>query len=98
MGCFFMKINKTDKIMQIYNNMSANKVNSNKNRFEKDEIKLSERAKDYQFAMIKLKEIPDMRMDKVNKLKDLVQSGNYNVEGKKIVEKMYENINFDERI
>ncbi|WP_236909676.1 flagellar biosynthesis anti-sigma factor FlgM [Clostridium sp. Cult3] len=93
-----MKINKTDKIMQIYNNMSANKVNSNKNRFEKDEIKLSERAKDYQFAMIKLKEIPDMRMDKVNKLKDLVQSGNYNVEGKKIVEKMYENINFDERI
>ena len=84
--------------MQIYNNMSANKVNSNKNRFEKDEIKLSERAKDYQFAMIKLKEIPDMRMDKVNKLKDLVQSGNYNVQGKKIVEKMYENINFDERI
>ena len=93
-----MKINKTDKIMQIYNNMSANKVNSNKNRFEKDEIKLSERAKDYQFAINKLREIPDMRMDKVNKLKDLVQSGNYNVEGKKIVEKMYENINFDERI
>ena len=84
--------------MQIYNNMSANKVNSNKNRFEKDEIKLSERAKDYQFAINKLREIPDMRMDKVNKLKDLVQSGNYNVEGKKIVEKMYENINFDERI
>ena len=93
-----MKINKTDKIMQVYNNMNANKVNSNKNRFEKDEIKLSERAKDYQFAINKLREIPDMRMDKVNKLKDLVQSGNYNVEGKKIVEKMYENINFDERI
>lgn len=93
-----MKINKTDKVMQVYNNMTTNKVNVNKNRKEKDKIDLSERAKDYQFAMNKIKEIPDIRMDKVNELKEQVQSGNYNVEGKKIVEKMFESINFDKRI
>lgn len=93
-----MKINKTDNIMKVYNNMSSNKVNANKNKLEKDNINLSERAKDYQFAMEKIKEVPDIRIDKVKDLKEKVQSGNYNVEGKKIVEKMFENIHFDERI
>lgn len=93
-----MKVNKTDNIMKVYNNMSSNKVNANKNKLEKDNINLSERAKDYQFAMEKIKEVPDIRIDKVKDLKEKVQSGNYNVEGKKIVEKMFENIHFDERI
>lgn len=93
-----MKINKTDKVVQVYNSMISNKANISKNRKEKDKINLSERAKDYQFAMNKIKEIPDIRIDKVNRLKEQVQSGNYNVEGKKIVEKMFESINFDKRI
>lgn len=93
-----MKVNKTDNIMKVYNNMSSNKVNANKNKLEKDNVNLSERAKDYQFAMEKIKEVPDIRIDKVKDLKEKVQSGNYNVEGKKIVEKMFENIHFDERI
>ncbi len=93
-----MKVNKTDNIMKVYNNMSSNKVNANKNKLEKDNINLSERAKDYQFAMEKIKKVPDIRIDKVKDLKEKVQSGNYNVEGKKIVEKMFENIHFDERI
>lgn len=95
---FFMKINKTDKVVQVYNSMISNKANISKNRKEKDKINLSERAKDYQFAMNKIKEIPDIRIDKVNRLKEQVQSGNYNVEGKKIVEKIFESINFDKRI
>lgn len=93
-----MKVNKTDNIMKVYNNMNSNKVNANKNKLEKDNINLSERAKDYQFAMEKIKKVPDIRIDKVKDLKEKVQSGNYNVEGKKIVEKMFENIHFDERI
>lgn len=93
-----MKINKTDKVVQVYNSMISNKANISKNRKEKDKINLSERAKDYQFAMNKIKEIPDIRIDKVNRLKEQVQSGNYNVEGKKIVEKIFESINFDKRI
>ena len=93
-----MKINKTDKILKIYNNMGSNKVRTNKNTLGKDEIKFSERAMDYQFGIRKFKEVPEMRMEKVNKIKREIKSGNYNVEGKKIVEKIYENINFDKKI
>ncbi|QQY79147.1 flagellar biosynthesis anti-sigma factor FlgM [Keratinibaculum paraultunense] len=95
-----MKINKTDNIMQIYNinNMNSNKVSSNKNKLEKDNINLSERAKDYQFAVEKIKELPDIRMEKVKYLKEKIQSGKYNIDGKEIVEKMFENIHIDERI
>lgn len=93
-----MKINKTDKVLQIYNNMGQKKVSANKNRFRKDEINFSERAMDYQFAIKKLKDVPEMRMEKVDKLKEEIKSGNYNVEGKKIVEKIYENVNFDKRV
>ena len=64
-----MKINKTDKVLQVYNNMGVNKANSNKNKLGKDEIEFSERAKDYQFAINKFKELPEIRMDKVDKLK-----------------------------
>lgn len=84
--------------MKVYNNMSSNKVNANKNKMEKDNINLSERAKDYQFAMEKIKDLPDIRIDKVKDLKEKIQSGKYNVDGKKIVEKIFENIYFDERI
>ncbi len=46
----------------------------------------------------KLKELPDIRYEKVDKIKREIQSGTYNVSGKEIVDKMYENIEFDKRI
>ena len=39
-----------------------------------------------------------MRMEKVNKIKKEIESGTYNVEGKEIVDKMYEYIDFHKRI
>lgn len=95
---FFMKINKTDRVLQIYNNLNTSKVNQNRNKPNKDEIKLSEKAIDYQFAINKLREVPEMRMDKVNKLKEAIQSGSYNIEGRKIVEKIYQDIHLDKRV
>ncbi|HSH37047.1 flagellar biosynthesis anti-sigma factor FlgM [Schnuerera sp.] len=93
-----MKINKTDKVLQIYNDMKNNKIKPNKNTFGKDELKVSEKAIDYQFAMNKLKEIPDIRKEKVEKIKREIVSGNYNVDGQKIAEKMFEGISFDKKI
>jgi negative regulator of flagellin synthesis FlgM len=93
-----MKINKTDMVLKVYNNMGHKPVDENKNRIGKDKIEFSKSAREYQFAINKLKETPEMRMEKVNKLKEEIKSGNYKVEGKKIVEKIYENVNFDKRI
>ena len=98
MGCFFMKINKTNQIINIYENTINNKVKLNKKNKGKDEVEISEKARDYQFAMGKLKEVPDIRYEKVDKIKREIQSGTYNVSGKEIVDKMYENIEFDKRI
>ncbi len=83
-----MKINKTNKIFQIYENMKNGRLNSNKNVSKKDEFKASEKALDYQFAINKLKEVPEIRKERVERIKAQVQSGNYNVEGKKIAEKI----------
>jgi negative regulator of flagellin synthesis FlgM len=93
-----MKINKTDRVMQVYNNMSQKRIGENKNRLGKDQIQFSENAREYQFAINKLKEMPDVRTEKVDKLKEEIRSENYKVEGKKIVEKIYENVNFDKKI
>ncbi|NMA86641.1 MAG: flagellar biosynthesis anti-sigma factor FlgM [Tissierellia bacterium] len=93
-----MKINKTNQIINIYENTINNKVKLNKKNKGKDEVEISEKARDYQFAMGKLKEVPDIRYEKVDKIKREIQSGTYNVSGKEIVDKMYENIEFDKRI
>lgn len=86
--------------MQVYNNTEFNRLRKSKGKMEKDRIDFSKKAMDYQFAMDKVKKVPDMRMDKVEKLKEKVQSGNYNIKGEQIVEKIYQNIdlNFDKKI
>ncbi|NLW22202.1 MAG: flagellar biosynthesis anti-sigma factor FlgM [Tissierellia bacterium] len=93
-----MKINKMDNIQKIYNNMEVNKVKANKGPIGKDEVELSEKAKDYQIGMKKLKEIPDIREDKVERIKKQIKSGTYNVKGQEIAEKILENILLDKRI
>lgn len=93
-----MNINKISKLMQIYNNNGAKKVQSAGRTCKKDELKLSEKAVEFQWAMTKIKEIPDIRQDKVDKIKDEISTGTYKVDGKKIVEKMLENVDFDKKV
>ncbi len=78
-----MKINKTDRVLQIYKKTGVNRENISNNKLGKDQIEFSQKAKDYQFAIDKFKELPNIRMEKVGKLKEKVQSGTYNVESEK---------------
>ncbi len=92
-----MKINNTDKVMGIYLsnlNKQVKEINHGKN----DDISVSEKAKDLQFALDLLKKVPDVRAEKIERLKREVKAGTYNVEGRKIAEKILENIHFDKRI
>lgn len=93
-----MNINKINNNLQVYKKLEVNKVRPEKVKLAKDEIEFSEGAMDYKLAMEKVKEVPDMRMDKVEKLKKEVQSGNYNVSGREIVDKIYDNLNFNKRL
>lgn len=93
-----MNINKVDKILQVYNTQSIKKVESTKKSGRKDEVKLSNKAMEYQLAVNSLKNVPEIRKDKVEKLKSEISAGTYKVDGEKIVEKMFGNINFDKRV
>lgn len=94
-----MRINKLNNIFQIYNKNSKTKKLTGDKRIEgKDEISFSEKAIEFQHALKKIREVEDIRTDKVEKIKTQVQSGTYYVDGKKIVEKILEDISFNKKI
>lgn len=93
-----MKINKTDNILGIFFNRKNSKIDNNINSNKKDKLEFSDKAKDFQIAMDKFNKLPEIRKDKVERLKKQVQSGTYNIEGKKIAEKIMDSIDFDKRI
>lgn len=92
-----MNINRIDKILQVYNTQGIKKIENSKVSAKKDELKLSEKALEYQVAVNSLKDVPDIRTELVEKIKEEIKAGTYEVDGKKIVEKMMKNINFDKR-
>ncbi len=94
-----MRINKVDNIFQVYNkNSGVKKIKSDNGAKDADQIKISEKAIEFQYALQKIKDVEEIRMDKVENIKNQVQAGSYYVEGKKIAEKMLESINFDKKI
>lgn len=97
MGCFLMKINRVDKIFQVYENQQIKKVGLN-NKYKKDELNLSNKAVEYQKTFNKIKKLPDVRENKVKEIKDRIKTGTYEIDGRKIVDKMFETVNFDKKI
>lgn len=86
-----MRINKTDNVLSLYNKNNTVKKNENKRRKE-DGIELSKEAKDYQFAMKKVKDMPDVRRSRVDEIKAQVQAGTYKIDSEKIADKILRNV------
>lgn len=82
------------RIPGIYNkNMKAGKIDKAPGTAsKKDVLSISNTAKDYQTVIKALKGVPDIRQDKVNKLIEDYQSGNYDVSGKDIAERIVKSI------
>jgi negative regulator of flagellin synthesis FlgM len=64
---------------------------------KKDVVSISNHAKDFQTVMKTLREIPDIRQDKVNDLAEKYQAGNYDVSGKDTADRVIKSI-LDRRI
>jgi len=88
------------KIGRIFNISNNNKVSPKREVEEankinkKDEVKISREAMDFQIvskAVKTIKELPDVRQDKVEALRARIETGNYNIEGREIAEKMVHN-------
>jgi negative regulator of flagellin synthesis FlgM len=53
-----------------------------------DRVEVSDRARALQVAAGSLAQLPQIRMDKVESLKQLVKSGNYEIPGEQVAEKL----------
>lgn len=96
-----MKItnNKIQNVLQTYKNQQVNKNGLKSSRLnKKDQLNLSSEAKDFQIAMKALSSTPDIRKDKIEKIKKDIETGNYQIDSEKIVEKIIGNIKLDEMI
>ncbi|RKD32326.1 flagellar biosynthesis anti-sigma factor FlgM [Thermohalobacter berrensis] len=94
-----MKIfnSKVQRILQVYKN---NKVNDTKGKTKSnktDKLSLSSKAKEYQIAMNALKKAPDVRKEKVERIKREIELGTYEVNSGKIAEKMLDMNRFDKK-
>jgi negative regulator of flagellin synthesis FlgM len=86
--------NKTnDKIGEIRKNQDTdNKDNANKTDDSKDKISLSGKAKEINELKRLISEMPDIRADRVDALRKAIDAGDYNVDAKKIAQKMLEEL------
>lgn len=88
-----------NKAMQIYNNKTTEKLGNTKGvERPKDELQLSDRAKEYQIAMKAFKNLPEVREDLVREVKDNIKQGSYNVTGEEIADKIIESVIVDRKI
>jgi negative regulator of flagellin synthesis FlgM len=59
---------------------------------KKDVVSISNQAKDYQTAMKAIKDVPDIRQDKVKELSEKFDSGTYSVSGNDVADKVLKSI------
>ncbi len=61
---------------------------------KKDELTISGAAKDFNVVMKALRQVPDIREDRVNEVLQKMENGNYSVSSGDIAGKMVESLNF----
>ena len=85
-----MRIVRTEKVQGIYGNQSLKRAEmKNGTSYGKDRVEFSDFAKELQLASKAVREAPEVRMDKVDRLKAQIESGQYNVSASQIAEKIF---------
>lgn len=87
------------KVFGIYNriNPPGRVVQTDVVASKKDEFKISGQAKDFQVAMKALRNIPDIRKEKVFEVSQKIENGQYDVKAEDVAEKLIQNL-FGERV
>jgi len=83
----YKKLRKAHKNSDI-----GNKNNASKSEDSRDKISLSGRAIDINELKKLIHDLPEMRSDRIDALKKAIDSGNYNIDVRKIAEKMLEEL------
>ena len=89
-----MRIDAYNQIAQLYKtgkSIRTNKVNSTAS--VRDEVQISQTARDYQIAKQAVAETSDIREDKVSQLKNKMSTGSYSVDTGDFAEKLLAHYN-----
>lgn len=95
-----VKINNINNVQSAYGVYNKDKVKSaskvgpsNAKAFD---IEISGIGKDYNFAMEKLKEVPEIRREKIDKISNEIANGTYTVDAKKLAKAIVSGITVDD--
>lgn len=85
------------QIMKAYGKSAPKTAKTSGLKFEEDKIEISSQAREIQVAMKALKELPDIREDKVRDIRAQIQSGSYHPTGEDVAEKLLERLEGKQR-
>lgn len=91
-----MRITGIGNIIDTYKLQKSTVVENKKNIKGKDVLDISSTAKEYQIAQKAIAQLPDIRMDKIQDIKDKIESGSYNISANEIADKIVTSI-FDSK-
>ncbi len=83
-----MRIDAINNVSRLYQATKPKKAAGSENTDTKDKYEVSKYAKDYQTARTAMSSVPEIREDKVARIRDELNSGTYNVSAHEIAEKM----------
>jgi negative regulator of flagellin synthesis FlgM len=83
-----MRVDAYNKISQLYQTNNTKKVTKTPGTASSDQVQISQTGKDYQFAKQAVAAVPDLRMDKINDIKNRMESGTYNISAEEVANKI----------
>lgn len=88
-----MRIESYHKINKLYTSEKTSGVKQNIATSKNDKLEISQTALEYQIAKKAVSEIEDVREELVSKVKNKIESGNYNVSADDFANKVIESYN-----
>lgn len=86
-----MRIDPFNKVTQIYQANKPKKITGTSSESFSDTLEISRAGQDYQVAKAAVKEASDVRMDKVEAIREQMAAGTYAVTPEMIAEKLVGN-------
>lgn len=88
-----MRINSMAQVSQIYNVSSTTKTRKTDKASKQDELELSSTGLDYQVAKKAIQNSSDVRQEKVDDLKQRIDSGEYDVSNEDFAQLLIDRFN-----
>lgn len=82
-----MRVYKVNHPMELYKAQVTPRAEKSTAK-GKDQLSVSKTAKEFQIAYKSLKDVPEVRKEKIDSIKERIQSGTYDVSTKEVSEKI----------